>query len=203
MMLNRNAAAAMRLVGGGALLVVALLGAVRAEAQQDTALEFDIVGGQFEPMPVAKPAEQAAAARAASEPEPVAAAPKPAEELKPAEPAGGSTSQFASAVTIGEKDALRLGIKQHFIYNGNRSDRSLQVTIEIRLGRDAKFIAKPKLLKASGGNEAARNALFQAGRRALLKAQGTGEFKKLPPAKYDGWKLIHVTFYPEEIGFSS
>ena len=45
--------------------------------------------------------------------------------------------------------------------------------------------------------------LFRAGRRALLKAQSFGEFKKLPPAKYNGWKLIHVTFTPEEIGFSS
>jgi len=174
-----------------------------AEADQDAPVSD---APQEARLPVAKPAELAAAARASSAPKPVAAAPKPAEEPEPPEPAapaGGSTSQFASAVTIGEKDALRLGIKQHFFYSGNRSDRSLQVTIEIRLGRGAKFIAKPKLLKASGGNEAARNALFQAGRRALLKAQGTGEFKKLPPAKYDGWKLIHVTFYPEEIGFSS
>jgi len=52
MMLNRNAAAAMRLVGGVALLVVALLGAERAEAQE-TPLELLIAGGQFEPLPVA------------------------------------------------------------------------------------------------------------------------------------------------------
>jgi hypothetical protein len=154
-------------------------------------------------LPVAKPAELAAAARASSAPKPVAAAPKPAEEPQPAEPAGGSTALFASAITKGEKDALRLGIKRHFYYSGNRSDRSLRVTIEIRLGRDAKFTAKPELLRASGGNGAAQHALFQAGRRALLKALSAGEFKKLPLAKYDGWKLIHVTFTPEEIGFSS
>ena len=59
MMLNRNAAAAMRFVGGIALLVVALLGAGRAEAQQSMPLEFDIVGGQFEPMPVAVTAFEA------------------------------------------------------------------------------------------------------------------------------------------------
>ena len=103
----------------------------------------------------------------------------------------------------GEKDALRLGIKNHFIYNGNRSDRTLQVTIAIRLHRDATFIGKPELLKASGGDAGARDALFQAGRRALHKARNAGEFGKLPPEKYDGWKLIHVTFTPEEIGFSS
>ncbi len=158
-------------------------------------------------LPVAKPAELAAAAPASSAPEPVAAAPRPAEEPQeepqPAEPAGGSTSRFASTVTIGEKNALQLGIKRHFFYNGNRSDRTLQVTIRIRLGRNAKIVGQPELLKASGGDEAIRNALFQAGRRALLKAQRAGEFKKLPPAKFNGWKLIHVTFTPEEIGFST
>ena len=114
-----------------------------------------------------------------------------------------STSQFASAVSIGEKDALRLGIKQYFVYSGNRSDRDLQVTIRIRLGRDAKMIGQPELLNASGGDEASLKALFQAGRRALYRTSGAGEFDKLPPAKYDAWKLIHITFTPDEIGFSS
>lgn len=171
-----------------------------AEADQDAPVAN---APQEARLPVAKPAEQVAAAPASSEPKPVAAAPQPAEEPEPAEPAGGSTSQFASTVTPGEKDALRLGIKDHFTYAGNRSDRSLQVTIEIRLGRDAKIIGKPKLLKASGGDEAIQQVLFRAGSRALLKAQNAGEFNKLPPAKYDGWKLIHVTFTPEEIGFST
>lgn len=174
-----------------------------AEADQDAPVAD---APQEARLPVAKPAEQAAAARASSAPKPVAAAPQPAEEPEPPEPAapaGGSTSQFASTVTPGEKDALRLGIRDHFTYAGNRSDRSLQVTIEIRLGRDAKIIGKPKLLKASGGDEAIQQVLFRAGSRALLKAQNAGEFNKLPPAKYDGWKLIHVTFTPEEIGFST
>jgi hypothetical protein len=171
-----------------------------AEADQDAPVSD---APQEARLPVAKPAELAAAARASSAPKPVAAAPKPAKEPQPAEPAGGSTSRFASAVTIGEKDALRLGIKRYFVYSGNRSDRSLQVTIRIRLGRDAKIIGDAELLKASGGDEATRQVLFRAGRRALLKAQSAGEFNKLPPAKYDGWKLIHVTFTPEEIGFST
>ncbi len=174
-----------------------------AEADQDAPVSN---APQEARLPVAKPAELAAAARASSAPEPVAAAPEPAEEPEPPEPAapaGGSTSQFASAVTEGEKDALQLGIKQHFVYNGNRSDRTLQVTIRIRLGQNAKIIGQPELLKASGGNEAAQNALFQAGRRALFKAQSAGEFKRLPLAKYDRWEFIHVTFTPEEIGFST
>jgi hypothetical protein len=170
-------------------------------------------------LPVAKPAKLAAAARASSAPEPVAAAPQPAEVKKPepekpaeqakaeapepARPAGGSTSQFAASITAGEKDALRLGIKRFFVYNGNRSDRALQVTIAIELGPDARILGRPELLRASGGDEGARQALFQAGRRALIKAENAGEFAKLPPNKYEGWRVIHVTFTPEEIGFSS
>ena len=52
MMLNKNFAASPRLLGGLALLVVALLGAGRAEAQE-TPLEITVAGGQFEPLPVA------------------------------------------------------------------------------------------------------------------------------------------------------
>ena len=52
MMLNRKAAAALRFVGGIALLIVALLSAGRAAAQ-DTPLIVNVTGGQFEPLPVA------------------------------------------------------------------------------------------------------------------------------------------------------
>jgi TolB protein len=60
MMLNKNAAAAMRLVGGIALLLVALVGGGRAEAQE-TPLEITVAGGQFEPLPVAVTAFEAGA----------------------------------------------------------------------------------------------------------------------------------------------
>ena len=53
MMLKRSTAAAMPLVWGIALLVVALISAGRAEAQQDTPLIINVEGGQFEPLPVA------------------------------------------------------------------------------------------------------------------------------------------------------
>ncbi len=159
-------------------------------------------------LPVAKPADKAAAALAARKPDPAVKAPEPNEteaatEPKPAEPAATASSQFANIVTVGEKDALRLGIKRYFVYNGNRSDRSLQVTIRIKLANDASIVGKPELIDAGGGDQATQQVLFRSGRRALLRAEAAGEFKKLPAEKYDGWKLIHVTFTPEEIGFST
>lgn len=173
---------------------------VVADAQPDAPLA---AAPQEARLPVARPAKVAAADVASGAPAPTPAAPKTAETAKPAEAAGGSTSQFAAAVTRGEKDALVIGLKEFFVYTGNRSDRSLQVTIGVELGPDARIVGSPELLRASGGNPATQNALFQAGRRALIKAQNAGVFAKLPPEKYPNWRLIHVTFTPEEIGFSS
>ena len=175
-------------------------------------------------LPVAKPAEVAAAAQASSaperaaepepEPEETAEAPRPAPPApEPAEtpeaepekptPAAGSTSQFAAQVTRGEKDALRLAIKNHFYYPGNRADRTLQVTIAIGLNQQGRIVSGPEKLRAAGGDPASQSALFQAGRRALIKAEAAGEFAKLPDEKYEAWRTIHVTFTPEEIGFSA
>lgn len=159
-------------------------------------------------LPIAKPADLAAAARAASATEqPEQQAAKPAEEPAQAKPAtapsGGSSARFANAVSRGEKDALRLGIKRYFTYNGNRADPTLAVVIEIQLDQSGRMTGSPRQIGAQGGDAGAQRALFQAGRRALIQAETAGVFGKLPAAKYEGWRLIHVTFTPEEIGFST
>jgi hypothetical protein len=167
-------------------------------------------------LPVARPAELAAAAPASREtrrpdPEP-SAVPEPEPDgtetarAQPEETAPGaraSASAFASRITRGEKDALRLGIKRYFVYNGNRADRSLAVRIGIGLDPSGSIVEGPELLDAQGGDDATRRALFQAGVRALRRAAYQGEFSRLPIEKYDAWKRIHVTFTPEDIGFPS
>jgi hypothetical protein len=165
---------------------------------------------------VAKPAEVARAARAASRQEPqqqaeaepekpataeqrVAQAPA---EPTPAAPAGGSTRP-SGPLNEGEKDALRLGIKKFYTYSG-RQDPSLRVTIRVRLDEQAEIAGKPELLRAEGGDQGSQTALYQAGRRALLQAQSAGEFRKLPADKYGAWKVLNVVFTTEEgIEFSS
>lgn len=171
-------------------------------------------------LPVARPAEIAAAAQAASAPEPpqpepepevepepepteTAAAPEPEPEPQPATPAGAGASRFDKIVTRVEQERLSIAIKQYFRYSGNRTDPTLRVKIAIELNQQGKIIDGPTQLEAQGGNAGVQNALFQAGRRALKKAEIAGEFAKLPPNKYEGWRVIHVTFTPEEIGFSS
>lgn len=167
-------------------------------------------------LPVAKPAELARAARAASRQEPQQQAeveperPEPAEERvaeataepRPAAPAGGSTRP-SGPLNEGEKDALRLGIKNFYTYSGRR-DPTLRVTIRVRLTEQAQMDGKPELLRAEGGDAGSQKSLFDAGRRALLQAQNAGEFNKLPADKYGAWKVLNVVFTTEEgIEFSS
>ena len=178
-------------------------------------------------LPVARPAELARAAQATGAVETAAAetpereepqkpepetAPAPKAETpdkstppKAAEPAPPSQSaaRFANIITRGEKEALSLGIKKYFTYNGNRADRTLRVTVSIALDASGRIVEGPELIDASGGDEGTRKALFDAGRRALKRAEIQGEFAKLPADKYEAWELIHVTFTPEEIGFGT
>lgn len=181
-------------------------------------------------IPVARPSERTAASQAAqatrrpvTQPQPDATAkpdapsepataeapkpdaPKPAAQAstKPPRPAGGSSSAFAAQVTRGEKDALRLGLKQYFSYNGNRSDKSLRVTVLIRLNADYTLSGQPEVQATSGGDAGSQRAIFQAGRRAVIRAQQAGVFAKLPADKYEAWKEIIVTFTLEDIGFQS
>ncbi len=172
---------------------------------------------QVAKLPVARPADRARAAPASSKPEPAqqqVASADPAPETEkpapqkqadptPAKPAGGS-SRPTAPLNNGEKNALRLGIKKYYVYNGDRSDRSLHVTIRVRLDEQAKITGKPEMLKAEGGTSGSQKALFDAGRRALLRAEAQGEFDRLPKDKYMAWSVLNVVFTTEQgVDFSS
>ncbi|MEL6208466.1 MAG: hypothetical protein AAFR47_24730, partial [Pseudomonadota bacterium] len=181
------------------------------EEPEPTETAEDPASGEGEPsrapqtaaLPVARPAGVAAAAPAsgpsdpAPQPEPetteTAEAPTPerepaAESESPAPAAQAPT--FAQQVTRGERDALSLGIREFFSYGGNRSDRSLAVTVSIRLDRSGKIVAGPEMVRAQGGNPAVQRALFQSARRALLMAQRAGVFGRLPAQKYEAWRWM-------------
>lgn len=172
-------------------------------------------------LPVARPADFAAAAPAASAPEPpqpepepeaepepepteTATAPEPEPEPDRATASGTGASRFDVMITRIERERLSVAIREYFRYTGNRTDPNLRVTIRIELTREGNLIGDPQELSAQGTPEGARRALSRSGRNALIRAANEGrEFSKLPPEKYEGWRVIHVTFTPEEIGFSS
>ncbi len=161
------------------------------------------------PADLAAASQAAAAARQAAAESPPEAAAEPQETSRP-QSAGGTgsalgarPSRFANQVTRGERDALVIGLKRYFTYAGNRADPSLSVTIGIGLDPSGRIVEGPELLRATGTNPGAQQALSLAAQRALRRAASAGEFARLPIQKYDAWKVIHVTFTPAEIGFAS
>lgn len=196
------------------------------EATAETGLEAPVSPApQMAALPVAREAERAAAARASREtrraeatpePEPVPersadaaeqTEPDPPGAAEPAEadpaPAEAAPARFAAQVTRGERDALRLGLKQYFTYRGRVSDPALAVRVGITLNRSGRITEGPELIEARGGTEPERRILFRDARTALILAMQAGVFAKLPAAKYEAWRRIHVTFTPDEIGFQS
>ena len=167
-------------------------------------------------LPVAKPADLAAAAEAARKAELAAAeetepekpervanattAEKP--ETRPAERTGGSTPRRGPKLNRGEINALRLGIKKYYTYTGSRSDPSLRVKVRVELSEDGEIVGKPKILDGSGGTAGDRRALGQAGSRALLRAARDGEFRRLPREKYGRWKRLNFIFTIDRLDLS-
>lgn len=162
-------------------------------------------------LPLAKPADLAAAAEAArkaevertarekaeNEPERTAAKPEPEETDTPAKPerTAASNTRRGPPLNTREKNALRVGIKKYYNYTGDRSDPTVQVKVVVNLTEAGEIVGKPEIVKASTGTE---RALARAGARALVQAANAGEFKRLPPDKYDRWKRLNVIFTIDE-----
>ena len=165
-------------------------------------------------LPLAKPADLAAAAEAArlaeqrakeeaeaKERERIAAAnPKPEQQTRPTQQAGGSDRVQARPLSNGERNALRVGIKKYYTYSGDRSDRDLRVVIRVKLNKDGSLIGNPEQRSAQGGNANSQRALFQAGRRAIIRAAADGAFKVLPQDKYGRWKVLNFRFSIDGVG---
>lgn len=164
-------------------------------------------------LPLAKPAEKAAAAEAARRQEIAAReaaereqrqqqqARAPTQQQTQAQSQAGSSNRVqARPLSNGERNALRLGIKKYYNYGGDRSDRQMNVIIRVRLKQDGTIQGKPEKISAKGGSAGAQNALFQAGRRALIRAAGAGEFKRLPADKYGRWKTLNFRFSIDGVG---
>ena len=86
---------------------------------------------------------------------------------------------------------MRLGIQKHYYFGGDTSDPSLKVDVVVQLSEAGEIVGKPQIVDASSS---AQRALGRAGARALIKAANAGEFKRLPPAKFNRWKKLIVTF---------
>ena len=113
---------------------------------------------------------------------------------------GGETGSVAPSgppLTRGEKDALRVAVKQCWNV-GSLSTDALKVTVVVgvTMGEDGKPVSV-KQLSATGGSGAAVSKAYEAARRAVLRCGAKGF--KLPREKYDHWREIEMTFNPEKM----
>ena len=113
---------------------------------------------------------------------------------------GGETGTVAPSgppLTRGEKDALRVAVKQCWNV-GSLSTDALQVTVVVgvKMTQDGKPQSVTQL-SATGGSGAAVSKAYEAARRAVLRCGAKGF--DLPRDKYDHWRDIEMTFNPEKM----
>lgn len=115
-------------------------------------------------------------------------------EALAAEPAAPS----GPPLTSGERDALRISVQQCWNVDVGSQASNVIVTVGMSLDRDGKVVGGSlRQLSASGGDENAARAAFDAARRAILRCQKGGY--KLPIEKYDHWRDVEMTFNPEKM----
>lgn len=108
---------------------------------------------------------------------------------------------FSQQVSRGERDALSIGIREYFTYNG-RPAPGASVTVAIALDRGGRITNGPRRISAQGADGPVLDLIYRQARIALLRAASAGVFARLPAAKYAAWAEIHVTFTPDKGGVS-
>ncbi|WP_370229832.1 energy transducer TonB [Cognatishimia sp.] len=109
----------------------------------------------------------------------------------PARPSGPPLS-FA------EKESLRVSVQQCWNVDVGSQAANVVVVLGMSLDRDGRVAGGTlRLLSATGGDERAQNAAFEAARRAVLRCQRGGF--NLPIEKYEHWRDIEMTFNPEKM----
>ena len=107
-------------------------------------------------------------------------------------PGLGTPSGNAPKLSQSEIDALRSRLMQLWnVPAGVQNPEELRVTVVIRIGRDRKLSAPPRVLTSG------TSPLFQAARDNAMRAVFMSQpFDMLRPENYDLWKEIEITFDP-------
>ena len=107
-------------------------------------------------------------------------------------PGLGTASGNAPKLSQSEIDALRSRLMQLWnVPAGVQNPEELRVTVVIRIGRDRKLSAPPRVLTSG------TSPMFQAARDNAMRAVFMSQpFDMLRPENYDLWKEIEITFDP-------
>ena len=121
----------------------------------------------------------------------------------PAETSAEATSQTADQnapqgppMTGGEKDALRVAVKQCWNI-GSLSSEALRITVTLRVDVAQSGVPDAGSIRMTGfegGTEAGARMMFEVARRAIIRCGKNGF--PLPPEKYDSWKDLELVFDP-------
>ncbi len=103
----------------------------------------------------------------------------------------------APGLSSGEIDALRAAVRRCWNVGVTSTEAlGVVVTVGISMTRDGKPESL-RLLGFSGGSEAAASIAYAAARRAILRCGIEGY--DLPVDRYEQWRQIEITFYPERM----
>ncbi len=107
-----------------------------------------------------------------------------ARTLSQSQPADSEVFQTALAQTI----------RRCWVVDPGSEASKVAVTIAFSLASDGTLSDAPRLVSATEGSEDAVKAAFESARRAILRCGGMDGGFALPPARYEEWREVEITF---------
>lgn len=105
--------------------------------------------------------------------------------------------QRGDALTGLEESSFRLAVSACWVVDNGAPSANVTVEVGFSLDRNGQVVGGDvRLISASGGDDRARQAAFDAARRAILRCSFEGGGYNLPPEKYEWWKDVVLTFDP-------
>ncbi len=102
-------------------------------------------------------------------------------------------------LTGGEKDAFLVDVRRCWNV-GALSTAALEAKVVVRfeLSREGKpDVGSMQMTGFEGGSESVAKQAYETARRAIIRCGATGY--KLPIEKYEQWKIVNITFNPENM----
>jgi hypothetical protein len=110
---------------------------------------------------------------------------------------GAPSGDPGPPLTGSERDAFRLAVQGCWVVDPGSLAATVTVTVVFELDQTGRVIGDVRLLTSSGGSASAIDSAFQNARRAVLRCQTDGY--RLPPEKYEQWRLVEMTFDPNSM----
>jgi len=110
-----------------------------------------------------------------------------------------SSAPTGPPLTGGEKDAFLVDVRRCWNVGALSTDAlESKVVVRFELSREGKpDKASIKMTGFEGGSQAGAKQAYEAARRAIIRCGASGY--NLPIDKYEQWKIVNITFNPENM----